>query len=80
MQKTSPSTNIASRLIAITRDTARSFCSIEEKLIPNTTIIEYDLQSASTSIAAEFGLLSDEMIARFNKLPKGDRNRAIVFE
>ena len=50
---------------------------LEEKLIPNTTIIEYDLQSASTSIAAEFGLLSDEMIARFNKLPKGDRNRAI---
>lgn len=45
-----------------------------ERLITNTTIIEYDLKSANTSVAKEFGLLPDEMINKLNKLPKKERN------
>lgn len=45
-----------------------------ERLITNTTIVEYDLKSANTSVAKEFGLLSDEAISKLNKLPKKERN------
>lgn len=42
-------------------------------LIPNTSIIEYDLKSANISVAKEFGLLPYDMIEDLSKVDKKTR-------
>ena len=47
------------------------------KVLFNHRIVEYDMKSANTSIAREFGLLSEKRIKELENLPKKDREIAV---
>ena len=47
------------------------------KVLFNHRIVEYDMKSANTSIAREFGLLPEKRIRELENLPKKDREIAV---
>ena len=47
------------------------------KTLFNHRIVEYDMKSANTSIAREFGLLPEKRIKELENLPKKDREIAV---